>query len=205
MYSTVNLLVPSACALIVLSVIVLVAFFVLCKKRPGFEDPSSNGHHSDQMCTVMRDDPYLLRSLSSACDTNTTGRGGGILSILDQRKESSCLSEMTETPSKIYVSSRYAMNHLQQHYQQIQQQQEHDHEELVDACETTAKQHHLQYREAQQIQQQLEQQGLSLRVMERDDPGNLVQSGQPIAFRRVAGAAGMDHHTYDVPLPAKWV
>lgn len=159
------------------------------------------------MCAVMRaDDPYLLRSLSSACDSNTTGRGGGgggILSILDQRKDPTCLSEMTETPSEIYVSSRYAMNQLHQyHHQQQLQQQQTEHEDEIESSETTAKRHLQQHhRLDHQLQQQLEQQGLSLRVMERDDAGNLVQSGQPIAFTR----RGLDHHTYDVPLPAKWV
>lgn len=202
MYSALNLLFPSACAVVVLSVISVVAFLVICKKRPGFDDSlTSSGHHPDQMCSVMRgDDPYLLRSLSSACDSNTTGRGGGILSILDQRKESSCLSEMTETPSKIYVSSRYALNQLHQYHQQ-QQQLQMEQDESGDSCETTAKQHQQLRHDHQQLQQQLEQQGLSLRVIERDESGNLLQSGQPLSF----GRRGLDHHTYDVPLPAKWV
>jgi RNA polymerase-binding transcription factor DksA len=104
------------------------------------------------------------------------------------------------TPSKIYVSSRYTLNQLHQYRQQQQLQMEQE-ESLEDSCETTAKQHHQQLRHDHQLQQQLEQQGLSLRVIERDDVGNLVQSGQPLSFAR----RGMDHHTYDVPLPAKWV
>jgi ABC-type nickel/cobalt efflux system permease component RcnA len=210
-FTSLNLLVPSACAVIVMTVILLVAFLVICRKRPVFDDPASlsslQHHHHEQMCSVIRsDDP---RRRSSCLDLgNNTLTSAGMLSILEQRKES-CLNDINNSsPTKIYFPSPYAMNQVLNHHHNHHHQQQHDEVVLVTNNPSPCKHHQQQSPSMNQshLQSQQQNQGISLRLLtESDGNGMSCQSTgqQPpgVTFERL----NMDHHTYDIPFPPKWV
>ncbi|KAI1289670.1 Down syndrome cell adhesion molecule-like protein 1 -like protein [Halotydeus destructor] len=176
-YTSLSVLAPTTCAVIVLIVILLVAFSTTCKKRgPQFDSMGPSGHEA--VC-AMREQRLLA-------DYTT-------LSSNNQWKES-CLSDLTEAPGKLYLqpfschelpplSSRQQQQmqqHLNQQQQVHQQQQQHQLTDanintlrLVDvtsqAKETASKQGHTSH---------------CMKSLER----------QPF-----------DVNPYDIPLPPKWV
>lgn len=152
-YASLSVLVPTVCSVIVLIVILLVAFLVVCKKRTPAFDEMMPAHH-EQMCS-MREERLLSE--------------GNILSVMsDHQRKESCLSELAETPSKLYFPSPYAMNQLEASFKQHR---------LLDAANSAAG---------------------------HGDGSQGAGHG--------LGPAGQGNfermtleHTYDIPLPPKWV
>ena len=203
-FTSFNLLFPSACAVIVMSVILLVAFLVICKKRPVFDDPMSSLQHHEQMCSVIRsDDPRRRSCIDGGGGTNTLP-GVGMLSLLE-RKES-CLNG---SPNKIYFPYQY-QGHL---HHTLDHRLPHHHEEVVLVTTTSNPspcKHHQQHSSSNSDPShvQSQSQGISLQILESSSSSEggggiscQTSSGQPVTFERL----NMDHHTYDIPFPPKWV
>lgn len=160
------------------------------------------------MCSVIRSDDARRRS--SCLDLgNNTLTSAGMLSILEQRKES-CLNDINGSPTKIYFPSPYAMNQVLNHHHNNHHQQQHEEVVLVTNNPSPCKHHQQPHSQTSPMNhlQNSQNQGISLRILtDPSDPNTIScqSSGQQqqtgVTFERLS----MDHHTYDIPFPPKWV
>lgn len=108
-------MIPIVCAVIVLTVIFFVAFFVFCKRRAVAGGPLADRHNQQNLNGFMT--PHLSNDRYMSSD-------GFQLAILDPRKEilnECCSSDVSELQTKdIYMSSAYGMPIQQERNERMQ-------------------------------------------------------------------------------------